>query len=56
MCAQCMAAAMTSTAAATGLRAWLAARSPAWLTPLRLRRITAALVGAALLSVAVFAG
>jgi hypothetical protein len=51
MCAQCMAAATTVAAGATGLRAWLATRSWAWLTPTRLRRTTAViLVGALVLS------
>ena len=48
MCAQCMAAAATAGAVATGARSWLAARSPAWLTPLRLKRITAGLLALAL--------
>lgn len=55
MCAQCMAAAATTAAAATGIRAWLAARRPDWLGARRLRRISAgllagAVVGAGLLS------
>lgn len=44
MCAQCMAGAMAAVASATGIRAWLVARSPAWLTPVRRRRLTAALI------------
>jgi hypothetical protein len=54
MCAQCMAGAATAGAAATGLRAWLATRSGAWLPP-RLRRVlltgtlALGLAGAALL-------
>lgn len=47
MCAQCMAAAATTAAAATGIRAWLAARRPDWLTPARLRRLSAGLLAAA---------
>jgi hypothetical protein len=39
-----MATAATATAAATGIRAWAAARAPAWLTPRRLRALTAALL------------
>ncbi|MEX2196815.1 MAG: hypothetical protein WD844_16175 [Thermoleophilaceae bacterium] len=55
MCAQCMAAAATTAAAATGIRAWLAARKPGWLTPARLRSVSAgllatAVIGAGLLS------
>jgi hypothetical protein len=44
MCAQCMATAATATAAATGVRAWAAARSPAWLTERRLKGLTVALL------------
>jgi hypothetical protein len=47
MCAQCMATAATATAAATGVRAWAAARSPAWLTAGRLRALTVALLAIA---------
>ena len=43
-----MATAATAGAVATGARSWLAARSPAWLTPLRLKRITAGLLALAL--------
>jgi len=44
VCAQCMATAVTAGAAATGVRAWLATRSYAWLTPTRLRRATGAVI------------
>ena len=47
MCMQCVAAAMGSTAAATGTRSYVAARHFAWVTPQRLRTITVALLGAA---------
>lgn len=47
MCMQCVAAAMGSTATATGTRSYLAARHFAWVTPQRLRRITVALLGSA---------
>jgi hypothetical protein len=50
MCMQCMAGAMTATAGAAGIRAWLATRAFAWLTPQRLKAITIALVGAALIA------
>ena len=50
MCAQCMMAAATSAAAATGVRSWLATRRFAWLTPTRLRRITAVLIGGVLIA------
>jgi hypothetical protein len=44
MCVQCMAGAMTATAAASGTRSWLATRSWSWLTPRRLRRISIGLL------------
>ena len=40
MCMQCMMGAMSAGATATGLRAWLVARRPPWLTPARQRRLT----------------
>jgi len=33
MCVQCMMGAMAAGAGATGIRAWLVARAPLWLTP-----------------------
>lgn len=42
MCMQCMATAMGAGAAVTGLRAWLATHRRDWMTPLRLKRTTAA--------------
>ncbi len=50
MCMQCMAGAMSAGAGATGVRAWLVARSPRWLTPARRRRMTVALVALGVLS------
>ena len=47
---QCMAGAMTAVGAASGARAYLGARRFAWLTPKRLRRITMALVAAAVVA------
>jgi hypothetical protein len=44
MCMQCMATAVTVGAAATGIRAWLAARSPSWMTPRRLKAATAVIL------------
>ncbi|MBJ7518120.1 MAG: hypothetical protein JHC84_00370 [Solirubrobacteraceae bacterium] len=44
MCVQCMAGAMAAGASATGMRAWLVARSPAWLTPERRRAMTIGLI------------
>jgi hypothetical protein len=48
-----MATAMTAGTAATGLRAWLMARDPRWLTPRRKRGLSAALVTAAVLAAGV---
>lgn len=53
MCMQCMAGAMTATAGAAGIRAWLATRAFAWLTPRRLKAITIALAAGALLAATV---
>ena len=50
MCVQCAAGAAT---AASGMRAFLATRAWAWLTPVALRRITAGLVGAGVVASAV---
>jgi hypothetical protein len=47
---QCMATAMTAGAAATGGRVWLAAHSPSWMTPRRLKAATAALLAIAVLA------
>jgi cell wall-associated NlpC family hydrolase len=46
MCMQCMASAMTVGAAVTGVRAWVAGHSPAWITARRLRLGTAAILAA----------
>lgn len=56
MCAQCMATAAAAVGGASGLRAWLAARGFTWLTPMRLKRITVALIAAALLVTATLSG
>jgi hypothetical protein len=50
MCIQCVTYAATSVGAAGGIRAWFAARNPSWLTPGRLRIITAALLTIAVLA------
>lgn len=47
---QCMATAMTTGAAVTGIRSWLATRTYSWLTPLRLRRATIGLFAAGLIA------
>ena len=49
MCAQCMTGAATVAASASGLRAWLAAAGFRWVTPLRLKRLTAAFFAVAFL-------
>jgi hypothetical protein len=54
MCMQCMATAMTSGAAVTGARSWLATRNVSWLTPQRLRGTTICLLAAGLLASALF--
>ncbi|NLT06132.1 MAG: hypothetical protein GXY03_07455 [Solirubrobacterales bacterium] len=56
MCAQCMAAAATAAAGATGIRAWLGTRRWAWLTPRRLRRATVALLALGLVAAATLSG
>lgn len=50
MCMQCVAGAMAAGAAATGLRAWLGARSPRWLTPGRMKATTVAILSFAVLA------
>jgi hypothetical protein len=44
MCMQCAVTAATAVGGAAGLRAWAAARRPGWLSPARLRLLTAALL------------
>jgi hypothetical protein len=56
MCAQCMASAATVAAGATGLRAWLAASAFSWMTPVRLKRVTVALLAVAFAIAAVGIG
>ncbi len=51
-----MATAATATAAATGVRAWAAARGPAWLTAPRLKALTIALIAIAVTAAAVGVG
>lgn len=50
MCAQCMMGAMSVATGATGLRAWLMARSPAWLTPARRKHVSRALIALGVLA------
>ncbi len=56
MCAQCAMGAMTAGAAATGMRAWLVARSPSWLTARRRRAVTGVLLGAGVLAAGLVTG
>lgn len=56
MCAQCMAAAATAAAGATGVRAWLATRRWSWLTPARLQRATFALLALGIAAAATLSG
>jgi hypothetical protein len=56
MCVQCMMTAMTSVAAASGTRSWLANKRPDWLTPRLLRYITIALFTGAVLVSATLSG
>jgi hypothetical protein len=49
MCMQCMASAMSAGAAATGTRAFVAARHFSWMTPRRLKALTVGLLIAGLL-------
>jgi hypothetical protein len=50
MCMQCMATAMSAGAAATGMRAWLAAHQPSWMSPRRLKLATAAILAIGVLA------
>jgi hypothetical protein len=50
MCMQCMMGAMSAGAGASGLRAWLVARAPRWLTPSRRRLATRVLMIAGVLA------
>jgi hypothetical protein len=50
MCMQCVGYAVTAVGAAGGFRSWLAARQPSWLTPRRMRVISAALLTLAVLA------
>jgi hypothetical protein len=50
MCMQCMATAMTAGAGVSGTRAYIAARHFAWVTPRRMRAITATLLAIGLLA------
>ena len=49
MCMQCAATAAVAVGSASGLRAWVHARSPRWATPARMRVLTAGLLVVAVL-------
>jgi hypothetical protein len=50
MCMQCMATATVAVGSASGIRAWVAAHQPRWMTPPRLKLLTAGLLLVALLA------
>jgi hypothetical protein len=50
---QCVTYAATSVGAAGGIRAWVVSRRPDWMTPRRLRLLTAALLTLAVLAAGV---
>jgi hypothetical protein len=56
MCAQCMTTAALTVGAAGGLRAWLAARRPGWVTDGRLRAVTIVLLALAVLAAGIGLG
>jgi hypothetical protein len=56
MCMQCMVTAMTSVAAASGTRSWLAQKRADWLTPKRLRYITIGLCVLAVIASGLLSG
>jgi len=49
VCTQCMMGAMAAGAGASGMRAWLIARAPVWLTPRRRTLLTRGLLVAGVL-------
>jgi hypothetical protein len=53
MCAQCMMGATTAAIGVTGIRAWLAAKGFAWMTPRRLRFATSSLIVAGVIGASV---
>ena len=56
MCAQCMTTAMAAVGTASGLRAFIANRRYAWVTPRRLRALTFVLIATAVIVSATFVG
>jgi hypothetical protein len=55
VCMQCMAGAMAAGAGGSGLRAWLVARTPRWLTARRRRATTGALLVAGVVAAGIVA-
>jgi hypothetical protein len=51
-----MATAAAAVGGATGMRAWLAAKNFAWLTPKRLKRLTFAVISGAVIAAATLSG
>lgn len=47
---QCVAGAAVAVGAASGIRAWIAAASPSWLTPTRLKAISFGLIALAVVA------
>jgi hypothetical protein len=56
MCMQCAATAAVAVGSASGIRAWLRARGGAWLTAARMRVVTVALLGGAVLAAGLWHG
>lgn len=56
MCVQCIAGATTAVAAGSGIRVWLRAWSPSWLTPIVMKRVTIALVVGVLIASSLLLG
>lgn len=56
MCANCMTAAASAGAVATGLRAWLVTRGFGWVTNRRLRAATTAMIAMAIAASATLSG
>jgi hypothetical protein len=56
MCAQCIGTAAVAVGSAAGLRAVAASRAPRWLTPARLKVLTAALLTVAVVAAGIRVG
>ncbi len=56
MCVQCMGTAVVAVGSATGIRAYVAARRPRWMTPGRLKFATAALMSVAVIASGISVG